>query len=221
MADEELNVNISNFIENKRRHILIGLVSFALICAGFVVTMLVLEAGNKKAIKILDETFIPQYKTLIGEGELSEEDSGKFINDVKEFARKHSGYAAAKAFSLAADVYYKKSDWKEAREAYLQAALKAGKNYLAPVSYFNAAASAEKDKNIDAAIEDYTKAFSYPDFSQAAHAQFSAGRLYEAVKKIDLAKEAYQNIIDKWPKDTNWTSAAHSRLIYLEINSEG
>jgi tetratricopeptide (TPR) repeat protein len=221
MAGEELNSSISGFIENRRRHILIFFGVVVVLCAGFIVTALVLESRNKTAIAVLDETLMPQYKKLTGEGGLSEEESGKFIDDVKIFAGKYSGYPAAKAFSLAADIYYTKSDWKNAEETYLQSALKAGKNYLAPVSYFNAAAAAEEGGNIDTAVEYYTKAFSYPDFSQAPHAQFSVGRLYESQGKIDLAKAAYQNIIDKWSKDTNWTNRAHSRLIVLEISQEG
>jgi tetratricopeptide (TPR) repeat protein len=217
MAGKELDFNISSFMENKRRHILVFLGIFVLASVGFIVTMLILESRNKTAIKILDETFMPQYKTLIGEGDISEEESGAFIDEIKEFAGKYSGYPAAKALSLAADIYYKRSDWKGAEEAYLKSALKAEKSYLAPVSYFNAASAAEEDGNTDAAIEYYTKAFSYPDFSQASHAQFSVGRLYESQDKIDLAKTAYQNVIDTWPKDTNWTALAHSRLIALEL----
>jgi tetratricopeptide (TPR) repeat protein len=221
MAGEELNSSISGFIENRRRHILIFFGIVVVICAGFVATMLILESRNKAAIAMLDETFIPRFKNLTGEGGLSEEEGGRFIDDIKTFAGKHSGYPAAKAFSLAGDVYYEKSDWKNAEEAYLQSALKAGKDYLAPVSYSNAAAAAEEGGNIDTAIEYYTKALAYPDFPQAPRAQFSAGRLYELQAKIDLAKAAYQNVIDRWPKDVKWASRAHSRLIVLELNREG
>jgi tetratricopeptide (TPR) repeat protein len=218
MAGEEFNSNISGFIENKRRHILVFLGVFAVVCAGFIATMLILETRNKTAIATLDETFIPRYKTLTGGGGLSEEERDTFLGELKEFSKKYSGYPAAKALALAGDIYYQKADWEEAREAYRQSALKAGKAYLAPVSWFNAAAAAEEGGNTDAAIEYYTEAFSRPDFPQASHAQFSVGRLYEAREEIDLAKAAYRNVIDKWPKDTGWTSLAHSRLIALEIN---
>jgi tetratricopeptide (TPR) repeat protein len=159
------------------------------------------------------------------EGSVEKESQNKekmdlFIADFSEFAGKYSGYPSAKAWSVIADVYYGRALWKEAEDAYIKSAVTAKNIYIAPVSYYNAAVCAEESNNIDSAIEYYTKASEYPDFPQGSHAQFSIGRLYEEQNKNDLAKSAYQAVVDNWTRDNvsdnEWISLANSRLIALQ-----
>jgi tetratricopeptide (TPR) repeat protein len=85
------------------------------------------------------------------------------------------------------------------------------------VSLFNAAAAAEEQGNLEAAIELYRQTLNYADiFPAAPRAQFAVGRLWEAQQNKEAAIEAYRGLIDKWPAETVWTGLANSRIIALQ-----
>ena len=140
-----------------------------------------------------------------------------FISDMSDFAEKHSGYPAAEAWSLIAHLEAKRTRWAEAETAYLRAASAGKKTHLAPVCYFNAAVAAEEQGKREEAIAQYRFSLAYEDFSQAAHAQFAIGRLYEEGKDTGAALQAYQAVIDKWPKAETWAALAHRQIIALDI----
>ncbi|MDR2865447.1 MAG: tetratricopeptide repeat protein [Spirochaetaceae bacterium] len=226
MNNEKIAGSLSGFIEKKRRLIFLCIVIIVIACLAFVVAMLILESRNKKAIQILDETLLPRYEKLIsvdtggqapGDNSENSDTMELYIRDLGKFAAQYSAYPAAKAWSVLAGIYSERLDWEGAENAYRKSAETGKESYLAPISYFNAAVAAEERGNIDNAIEYYVKAAAYPDFPQGAHAEFSRGRLYEQQNKIDSAKEAYQNVIDKWKNNESWMPIAQSRLIALEI----
>jgi tetratricopeptide (TPR) repeat protein len=216
------------------------------VCAGaivlalavFLIVNIVADLRISAAIERLDETFVPRYEKLsafsagadaagaaaaqddgVGEGAADAADADSadaLIKDLVDFAASCSGYPSARAWAMAGNLYFEKSAWKEAEEAYLQSGKKGANTYLAPVSYYNAAVCAEESGDLEGAIERYARALSHPDFPQAAHAQFSIGRLYESLEKTDLAQQAYQNIVDKRSDYTDWTELATDRLIVIE-----
>jgi tetratricopeptide (TPR) repeat protein len=241
----EESEGVSSFLVNNRKPLVIGLISAILLCVGFVVTLTVLDYLNNKAIADL-EPFIERFEKILQSKEYAElseaataeadvppsvenaesaetsaADEGEtidaFISDMTGFAEKHSGYPGAEAWSLIAHLEAKRKRWAEAETAYLQAAAAGKKTHLAPVCYFNAAVAAEEQGKREDAIAQYRASLGYEDFSQAAHAQFAVGRLYEEAKDTGAALEAYQAVIDKWPKAENWTALAHRQIIALDI----
>ncbi|MDR2509578.1 MAG: soluble NSF attachment family protein [Spirochaetaceae bacterium] len=145
------------------------------------------------------------------------EDIAGFVKDMQAFAESNSGYPSAEAWSVIAHLAARQKNWAEAETAYLNAANKGKKTHLAPVSFFNAGVCAEEQgKNTDA-ITHYTESVKYTEFAQAAHAQFSIGRLYEETSDKTAAAEAYQAVIDKWPKAESWVDLAHRQIIAMNI----
>jgi len=139
-----------------------------------------------------------------------------FTLELAAFAKGASNYPAAKAWSVLGGIYASENKWAEAENAYVHSSKAGKKAPIGPVSLFNAAVCAERLGNLDTAIQRYTTLAAIPDFSQAAHAQFAIGVLYEAQNKTDEAKAAYQDVIDKFSdKDSDWSALANSRLIAL------
>ncbi|MDR0877721.1 MAG: tetratricopeptide repeat protein, partial [Treponema sp.] len=134
---------------------------------------------------------------------------------------KASGYSSGRAWSIIAGIYADKKDWAEAETAWTNAAVASAKTYLAPVSFFNAAAAAEEQGKTPEAIELYTKSLAQnTGFPAAARAQFSVGRLEESQNNPEAALTAYQAVVSGWPNDGVWTNLAHSRIIVLGNETE-
>ncbi|MDR3324565.1 MAG: tetratricopeptide repeat protein [Spirochaetaceae bacterium] len=243
---EDMDSALVGFFSKNRKPILVCAGAIVLALAVFLIVSIVADLRISAAIERLDETFVPRYEKLsavsagtaaagggaedaasdgdaIAEaGDAGGADSADaLVKDLVEFAASCSGYPSARAWSMAGALYFERSAWKEAEEAYLQSAQKGGKTYLAPVSSYNAAVCAEEGGDLEGAIEHYERVLSHQDFPQAAHAQFSIGRLYEALEKTDLAKQAYQNIVDKRSDYTGWTELATDRLIVIEAAGAG
>lgn len=140
------------------------------------------------------------------------------LEELNNFAPSAFGYAAARAYSLAADIYFARSDWSKAEESWVLAARKAPKIYLAPVVLFNAAVAAEEQGKLDAAIGYFKESLEVPVINPAApRARFNIGRIHEQRGEKDKAKDAYLELIEKSP-DSPWANLAHNRLIVLEKN---
>lgn len=228
---------LPGFLEKNRKSILIAIIGIAGLCVAFVATMIILDMINNKSIadfeplneryeKILqskeyealtDPEFISDDADKAAEaGSEQGESIEAFLTDIRKYAESHSGYPAAEAWSLIAHLEAKQKKWELAEEDYIKSAETGSKTHLAPVSLFNAAVVSEELGNSGKAIEYYVSAIKYPDFSQAAHAQFSIGRIYEENSNRTAAAEAYQAVIDKWPKSENWVSLARRQLISLD-----
>ncbi|MDR3301237.1 MAG: soluble NSF attachment family protein [Spirochaetaceae bacterium] len=243
MASENIDNALTDFLSRNRKPVLLcsGIIVLAVVI--FLIANVVIDVRNTTAIGILDETFIPRYEKLLnasggGEGERAPEREGEggeeeerqeaantneigdtaeaLIKDLTEFAASCSGYPSAKAWTMIGSLYFEKAAWKEAEEAFLQGAKQGAKTYLASGSYYNAAVAAEENEDIERALGLYTQALSYQDFPEAAHTQFAIGRLYELQEKPDLAKKAYQTLVDTYTDYTDWTQLATDRLIALD-----
>ncbi|MDR2344166.1 MAG: tetratricopeptide repeat protein [Spirochaetaceae bacterium] len=142
------------------------------------------------------------------------------LDDLKALGKGASGYPAARAWFMAANIHHERGEWQEALEAWLLAAKKGGAGHLAPVCLYNAAVAAEAVGDTDSALANYQKSITFPDFPAAAHAQFSVARLEETKGDSEAAIAAYRAVIEKWPADTGWTSLAHSRIIALEAGGQ-
>jgi tetratricopeptide (TPR) repeat protein len=238
--NQELNGSLLDFVQKNRTPFLVCIIAITVFSFGFVILMIVFDNLNKSAIVKLED-YLERYDEIIASDEFTALDNsddkagGKsvtekhsdsagqtasFIADFTNFAEKNSGYPAAEAWFTIAYLQARQAKWANSETAYLKAAAAGKKTYLAPMALLRAAIAAEEQGKIKEAVEHYSAAMAFSDFSEAVHAQFSIGRLYEEEEKINLAIEAYQAVIDDFPKNEDWTALAHSRIIALETKNK-
>jgi tetratricopeptide (TPR) repeat protein len=153
-----------------------------------------------------------------GEEEHSHGEVEELLAELESFAKKNSGYAGGRAWSIIGNIRSERKEWAESEAAWAAAAGKSAKNYLAPVAWFNAGVAAEQQEKFEQAIDYYTRCLSAPaGFSSAPRAQFSIGRLRETLGETDEAIDAYRAVITGWPQDQVWTNLAYSKIIALEL----
>jgi tetratricopeptide (TPR) repeat protein len=220
----KLNISemVIDGIQKHRKVILVGGIVVVVLLLSSAAGLSVREAVTTKAIKTV-EAFNDRYEEIrfdINEP-AKEEEVKTLLDEISAYAAKAYGYSGIRAFMLAASIHADRKNWKDAEDAWVQAAQKGSKTYLAPVALFNAAVAAEEGGNIEGAIVHYTEALVYADFfPQAAKAQFAIGRLREEQKDTENALEAYRTLIEKWPGETIWINLANSRIIALSgLNS--
>jgi tetratricopeptide (TPR) repeat protein len=217
---EELTVGdrINNFVQKNRRTIFICLGVVVLILAGLIGGITIRDSLQKRAISRVEE-FNRRYEELrftIAE-ESNMEPVAVLLADISAFAPKNSGYSGSRAYALIAGIHQDKKEWAEAEQAWREAAKKAGKTYLAPVAFFNAASAAEAQGKIPEAIALYTECLTLADsFPSSPRAQFAIGRLEEEQGNVDAALAAYQALKTRWPNDTLWRNLAQSRILDIE-----
>jgi tetratricopeptide (TPR) repeat protein len=217
-----INELIIDIIQKNRKIIIGAGIFIAVMIIGFAIGVSVADALEARAISRV-EAFEERYEALrfgINEPDMEEEVEA-LTGEVSAYASGTSGYSGARAYMLTASIHADRKNWKEAEEAWVQAAGKGGKSYLVPVSLFNAAVAAEEGGDTEAAIAHYTETLVYADsFPQAARAQFAIGRLQEERRNREAAIEAYRALIAKWPAETIWINLANSRIIALSgLNS--
>jgi tetratricopeptide (TPR) repeat protein len=205
------------FIRKNRK----ALVAVAIAC---VVILIGIAAGFSVRENMLSrkigqvEALIERYEELrfdINESE-READVQALLDDLNALAVKSGGFAGTRSYFLIANIHADRKNWAEAEKAWILAAQKGARGYLAPVSWFNAGVAAEEAGDIENAIAHYNEAVTFADsFPGASKAQFAIGRLEEGRGNREAALEAYRVLIERWPLDTIWINLANSRLIAL------
>jgi len=213
---------INEFIQKNRAPIFITAASLLAILVAVIVTLSFMEVFRVKAVAAAEDLSARYEKMLPSvTEEYMADDVASFIEELSAFAKKNSGYAGARAGLLIGGIYSEKKEWAEAEAAFAAAAKTAGKTYLAPVAWFNAAAAAEEQGRHTEAIEYYTSCLAAQAvFPSAPRAQFSVGRLHETLNENDKAVEAYRAVISGWPYDQIWTNLARSRIIAIQVKEE-
>ena len=217
-----LDEKIGELIQKNRMRLLVGLGAIVLIIAGFIIFSVAKEKSLSNALSKLD-TLNRRYENLrasiLSEEEMSVSELselGLLLAEITEFEMKNSGFPAARAYSISANIYVDQKNWASAEEKWLKAANASPKTYLAPIAVFNAAVAAEEQGNIDTAIAHYTQAAGYGEsFPSAARAQFSIGRLEESRNNRNSAVAAYRNLLANWPDEPVWSNLAQNRLLVL------
>jgi len=214
----QIGESINEFIQKHRKPIFIcvGVLVLALIV--FFTALAFRNMFTRKAINAVEELGT-RYEELLPSiwEEYMAGDINELLNDLESFARKNSGYAASKAWSIMGNIHSELEEWEEAEAVWVSAAKAGVKIYLAGIAWFNAAAAAEEQGKTETAIEYYIRSISAPaGFAGASRAQFSVGRLWESLDETDAAIEAYRAVISEWPHETTWVNMAHSRIISLE-----
>jgi len=213
---------IGELIQKNRMRLLVGFGAIVLIIAGFIIVSVVREKNLSNALTKLDalnRRYGSLKASISGEEEMSLSQSSELavlLADINEFEHKNSGFAAARAYTLSANIYMDQKNWGLAEEKWVKAAEAAPKTYLAPIAIYNAAVAAEEHESIETAIAYYSKAAGYEEsFPEAARAQFSVGRLEESRNNKNSAIAAYRNLLAKWPNDPVWPNLAQDRLLIL------
>jgi tetratricopeptide (TPR) repeat protein len=217
---ENMGDKISDFVQKNRKGIFWLFFVIIFLFAGLIVYLFVTDSIHKKAlaeVDVLEQRFNELSPGISLENETVSSDVEILLADIKVFAEKTSGFAGGKAWSIIAQIHSIKKEWPETEEAWLNAA-RTGKNtYLEPISYFNAAASAEEQGKVEEAVEFYEKCAVHKfDSLASTRAQFSIGRLYEKLNNIPAAIEAYRIVLIRWPQITVWVNLANSRIAVLE-----
>jgi tetratricopeptide (TPR) repeat protein len=207
---------IADFLHKYRRSFWIFIIIIVAGAAGSVAYFSIRNILEKKAIEKV-ETFEERKNNLGTFNDTSKPpELETLLEEIIAFAPSTFGYAAARSYSLAADIYFSLGEWNKAEDTWKTAAQKAPKIYLAPISLFNAAIAAEEQGNLEAAIDYYEQSIEFTGiYPAAARARFNIGRIREALHDNTGAAAAYKVLIEKNP-DSNWAKLAQSRIIYLE-----
>jgi tetratricopeptide (TPR) repeat protein len=216
-SEENMRAGLYGFFEKNRRRLFISGIAALVLLAGFVAVLLARDAMLKDAtakLDVLAERYDEALNVMTPDGPYGAE---SLLDDLTALGKSASGYPAARAWFMAANIYQERQDWENAREAWEASAAKGAATHLAPVSLFNAAVAAEEAGDPDSALEHYRRALAFADFPEAARAQFAAGRIEEQKGNTEAAIAAYSAVIDRWPHDTDWTNLAHSRILVLEL----
>ncbi|GHV66615.1 hypothetical protein AGMMS49928_01730 [Spirochaetia bacterium] len=218
-ANDNFSEALNNFIQRNRRTIVLTAALILVILGGAIAGLAIADGLRTRALAQAED-LNRRYETLSQDIKTPEKQSDveTLLKDLTDFGDKHSGYAGARAYSIAAEIHAEKENWSAAEASWRAAARAAGKIYLAPVSLFNAAAAAEEQGNTADAIELYTQCLTYSDiFPAAPRAQFAIGRLREEAGDKAAAVEAYNEVLNRWPDYTVWTNLAQSRIIALDL----
>jgi tetratricopeptide (TPR) repeat protein len=220
--DKKINEKLVDFIQKNRKFLLAAVLGIVVVFIGLIAGITIRETLQTKAIRTV-EGFRERYEDLrneINEEAAKEEEVQALVDELKTFVSGNGSYAGAQGYALLGNIYGDKKSWAEAEDAWTNAARKAAKTYLAPVSFFNAAAAAEEQGSIEQAIGLYTECIGYPDFPAAPRAQFAIGRLEESLNNYEAAITAYQGVVNTWQNDRDWVNLAQSRIISLMITQK-
>lgn len=173
--------------------------------------------------KYLSEIEKAEYALLTGTSALSDSELAPYyeatLKSVEPYTSK-GGIVGARANLLKAEVEFRNKNFEAARTAYIVAASKVKKTYLAPICYFNAATACEELNDAAKAIEYYTLAAEDKNFADPTRAWFAVGRLKENSLDYVGAKEAYEKITAKDNTQDPWHNLAKSRLISMQIDGK-
>ena len=211
-----ISQGITEFIQRNRKPIFVSVIAIVVVLIGSVIALVAADFARGRAIAAVEDLGV-RYEALRGFTDDGNGELADLIADLRAFAPRHSRYAGGRAWSMLGSIYVGKGEWAQAEAAWLSAAAATSRSHIAPIAFFNAAAAAEEQGEMERAIQHYERSISAPaGFFAAPRAQFSIGRLQEALGNESAAIQAYRDLIFGWPHETTWTNLAHSRIIALE-----
>ena len=218
MADyEEMTASkkLAAFIEKNKKAFIAILIVLVCCLIGYIIFASVAKSNKAKNLQALDEI---SYELTHKSNDLEDAEVESRIATALEKAApltKKGGIVGARANLFCAELAFSQEKYEDAANYWKDAAVKAKKSYLAPISYFNLATCYENLGNADAALENYKLAADNNDFVMRAHAMFSYGRILETKGDYATAAAAYTELNDNFPGDS-WAKLAKSRLISLK-----
>jgi len=209
---------INDFLTRNRKKLLIGLVALMAILVAVFVYFIVVDYKNTSAtakIESINEQWAKAKVELDGQDFKDAEDT--FLADITAIAKHNKGLSSgARAYMTAAEIYFNRKDWSNARDLYFSCVKADSDIYSAPVAYYNAAVCSEELGEYDEAIANYEKAYNHTSFTQKPRALFNIGRIEEQRGNTDLAISSYEKLSAEYPENS-WTHLAKSRIISLQI----
>ena len=223
-ADLKMSERITLFIQNNRKMIIASAIGLVLALGVFIAVVGIRDYLQGRAIAQVEE-FIRRNQNIANPFDFNDEggmtpspEMSSLIEELSVFASRNSGYAGARAFALLGGIHSEMRNWGETERAWVSCARLSAGTYLEPVSFFNAAAEAEEQGNIQGAVDLFSRSAALRDvFPLANRAQFQIGRLEESRGNREAALQAYRELINRWPNDATWTPLAHSRVIALTL----
>ena len=218
MADyEEMTASkkLAGFIEKNKKAFIAILIVLVCCLIGYIIFASVAKSNKSKNLQALDEI---SYELTSKSSELEDAEIEARIATALEKAApltKKGGIVGTRANMFCAELAFRQEKYEDAANYWKEAAAKAKKSYLAPISYFNLATCYENLGNVDAALENYKLAADNNDFVMKPHAMFSYGRILETKGDYATAAAAYTELNDNFPSDS-WAKLAKSRLISLK-----
>ena len=218
MADyEEMTASkkLAGFIEKNKKAFIAILIVLVCCLIGYIIFASVAKSNKSKNLQALDEI---SYELTSKSSELEDAEIEARIATALEKAApltKKGGIVGTRANMFCAELAFRQEKYEDAANYWKDAAAKAKKSYLAPISYFNLATCYENLGNVDAALENYKLAADNNDFVMKPHAMFSYGRILETKGDYATAAAAYTELNDNFPSDS-WAKLAKSRLISLK-----
>lgn len=213
-----ISVIISEFLMKNRKIILSVIAVLSAILIAVVVYFIVIERKNTTATARIESLMEDWEKAKTEEeGQTLTESEDRLLEELSVIAARNKRLSSgARANLVAAEIYYGREDWKNAREHYLDCIKAEEDIYTAAVAYYNAAVCSEELGEMDAAIDQYNKAYAHESFSQKSRALFNIGRIEEQRGNRDLAITSYEKLAEEYPEDT-WALLAKSRILALQI----
>ncbi len=211
-------VVISEFLMKHRKGILSVIAVLSAILIAVVVYFIVVERKNSAATAQI-ETVLEDWEKvkMEDEGQALTDSEDRLLEELKTIASRNKRLSSgARANLVAAEIYFGRKDWINAREHYLSCVKADDDIYTAAVAYYNAAVCSEELGEPDVAITQYEKAYNHESFSQKSRALFNIGRIEEQRGNRDLAITSYEKLTEDYPEDT-WALLAKSRIIALQI----
>ncbi|ULQ59902.1 tetratricopeptide repeat protein [Brucepastera parasyntrophica] len=210
---------VNNFLTKYRNIILIVFAVLVCFLIVFAVSVIVRENKSNTAFDRVEQLVSDLNSIRSSSSDqtdlLLKEDA--ILEELAGIAAKNKGnFGGVRANMVAADVYFSRNDWKNAREKYLAAGSYRRKAYTNGLNYFNAAVCADELGNADEAVDFLNKAVSFDNFPIKSRALFNIGRIEEQRMRYDDAITAYEKLTSQYPDD-NWALLAESRIIALEI----
>ena len=218
MADyEEMTASkkLAAFIEKNKKAFIAILIVLVCCLIAYIVFASVAKSNKAKNLQALDEI---SYELTSKSSDLEDSEIETRIATALEKAApltKKGGIVGTRANMFCAELAFRQEKYEDAANYWKDAAAKAKKSYLAPISYFNLAACYENLGNVDAAGENYKLAADNKEFVMRAHAMFSYGRILETKGDYVAAAATYTELNDNFPSDS-WAKLAKSRLISLK-----
>ncbi|MCL2374507.1 MAG: tetratricopeptide repeat protein [Treponema sp.] len=171
-----------------------------------------IDGFEQRLIELAPYVGSEEVEALLRQGEIT-----ALLEELAVFAARNSGFAAASAHGLRADIFDRQERWDLSERAWLSAADAAPLSYFAPIALFNAAAAAEEHGDLGSALDLHSRIIREHEraFFVAVRAYFAVGRLEEARGNTEAALAAYRGLLSRWPQDPLYANLAQSRIILL------
>ena len=215
-----VNDKLGLFI-NKNKIVLIFVTVIAVVLVA--VFSIVLNIKNSNTSKAIENIEAIEYTLFNNSKDATKEEIDALytttLNSIEQYCSKN-GVAGARALLLKADICFRKADFTQAKDCYLQAASKVKGSYLQGVCYFNAAVSLEELNDSKKALEYYDLAVKDKNFLDVSRANFAIGRIKESLGDYNGAKEAYEQITSSNNSQDAFANLAQSRILTLQIEGK-